>query len=229
MRRLRVIDGCLIVFAIGACGGVQVTPQSTRELADAPSWDGQSCDTIPVAAWSGVAMEGALPSAEAASWHPLLEIRRSGFSISAPASATIDSTPPDLDGHVLHVTRFPGCGEHCWVSVRFLSDSAGEGVDAHVARILRAEAVVDSINNDPRTTVFHFNDYHGPPRPVRVGDRRGIWLYGDCGDCESESLFVAGEHSVAEISYGIGSVPFDSRRGCRLAQVAQTFRWRGGR
>lgn len=134
-----------------------------------------------------------------------------------------------FDG-LLVISRFPNCGDYCWISVRLAADSARGGADAHVARILRAEAIVDSINRDPRTILFQFHDYHGPPLPVGMNSNRGIWLAGDCGDCTSASLFVAGERAIAEIEYSIDSrQPYSPRLACRLGYVAQTFRWRGAR
>jgi hypothetical protein len=111
--------------------------------------------------------------------------------------------------------------------VRLEQDSSGTGIDGRVARLVAAQHVIDSINDDPHTTVFEFDEMVGPPRPFKTATQRGIMLEDSCGDCGAETMLFGRRGQIAVVSLSAGDdEPALPRRMCELAAVGKTFRWR---
>jgi hypothetical protein len=226
-RRLALV----LAAAFGAAACASATRSDGTEPAStvATVMRTDSCDTLPLFAVSRVGDTGAVPPPPPVTPGTLRSVRQflgSDFSIRVPVAASVTARGSERFTSILSFRGFPDCRE-CSIEVRIFPDSSGGGADGHVAELLRWTAVADSINNDPRTTVYQLTDYRGPARPVIVGGNRGIWLNGDCGDCWSESLFFSEGGRIAHVSFTMDAYEPEGRRhACRLARLAETFRWR---
>lgn len=216
-------------FSITACASATRSDGTEPASTVATVMRTDSCDTLPLLAVPRVGDTVAVPPPPPATPGTLRSVRQflgSDFSILVPIAASVTTRGSERSTSILNFRGFPDC-RGCSIEVRIFPDSSRGGTDAHVAEVLRWTTVADSINNNPQTTVYQLTDYRGPARPVVLGDNRGIWLAGDCGDCWSESLFLSDGGKLAEVSFTIdANEPQGRRHVCRLARLVETFRWR---
>lgn len=163
------------------------------------------------------------PTLRTSSWSTGLVREFRGFALFVPDSARVE--PSDSVAGDVRLS-WSGCAS-CGLIVRLEEDSSGAGIDGRVARLMAAQRVIDSINNDPHTTVFEFDELDGPPRPFKTATQRGIMLEDSCGDCGSETMLFGRRGQIAVVSLSADDdEPAGPRRMCELAVVGKTFRWR---
>ena len=163
------------------------------------------------------------PTLRTSSWSTGLVREFRGFALFIPDSARVE--PSDSAAGDVRLS-WSGCAS-CRLSVRLEKDSSGAGIDGRVARLIAAQRVIDSINNDPHTTVFEFDELVGPPRPFKTATQRGTMLEDSCGDCGAETMLFGRRGQIAVVSLSADDdEPALPRRMCELAVVGKTFRWR---
>lgn len=145
-----------------------------------------------------------------------------GFALFVPDSARIKTD--SVTGAVS--LSWQGCAT-CRLSIAVQVDSAGDGIDGRVARLVSAQRVIDSVNHDPHTSVFQFDDIDGPPQPFTAAAGRGFLIEESCGDCAAETLLFGRRGYVAVLGFGTDDdEPQGMRRMCQMAVVGKTFQWR---
>jgi hypothetical protein len=146
------------------------------------------------------------------------------FTVSIPATAR--AIPRDsAEITSIQVDSFPGCAQ-CSLGGHIWPDTVGDGADGHIRRILREEARIDSLNNDPKTGVHEFNNYNPPARRVTGAGDSAIFIRGDCGDCLTESYFFGMPGRIAELNVTIDTGVGERGNACGLRRSALSFRWR---
>lgn len=144
------------------------------------------------------------------------------FSLFIPDNARIVAIDSAIGGVSL---AWPGC-PRCEFSVRIQPDS-GIGVEARIARMVAAQRTIDSINRDPHTVVYEFNDIDGPPQPFTTITGRGYQIHNDCGDCADIDLLFGRPGYIAQVGLGgDDDVPNLSRHLCEMTVIGKTFAWR---
>lgn len=181
-------------------------------------------------------MQAALDSCEAAKWsdqdtmpgghsHPRLtgKVRSyERFAIWLPDAAHVsDDTATRGIG-----LAWPDC-EKCRFSVSVQRDTVHGGLEERIARMVAAQKKIDSINNDPHTTIGEFNDMDSPPQPITTAAGRGYLIDDSCGDCASTTMLFGRSGWLAEINFGSDDdTPEGNRHECEMQAVAKSFVWR---
>ena len=147
-------------------------------------------------------------------------VKRAAFTMVVPSNA-------DVNDEQLLTFNLKECRYQCGISVHLFAGKVGTHLDSYIAAMMRRERLVDSVNNDPRSTARELHDYHGPPLAFHIPAGRGVALDGDCGDCAAASIFLERGPVIAELRLTAD----DREKGaprilCQLATIARTFRWR---
>ena len=185
---------------------------------------------------TGSTVEAALDSCEAAKWsaqdttpaghpHPPLTGRARSyerFSIWIPDSAhvALDSVTRGIG------LAWPDC-EKCRFGVTVQRDTVPGGLEERIARMVASQKKIDSVNNDPHTTIHEFDDIDGPPQPFTTAAGHGYLIDNSCGDCASTTVLFGRRGWIAEIGFGSDDdTPEGNRHECEMRAVAKSFAWR---
>ena len=180
-------------------------------------------------------VEASLDSCEAAKWsaqdptpprHQLLRLTGrvrtyERFSIWVPDSAHVG-----VDSAGAVALTWPEC-EKCRFGVNVQRDTTTGGLEARIAKMIASQKVIDSINNDPRTTIHEFDEIDGPPRPFTTAAGHGYLIDESCGDCAATTVLFGRRGWIAEIGFGSDDdTPEGGRHECEMQSVAKSFAWR---
>lgn len=145
--------------------------------------------------------------------------RFAGFSIFVPKSVRVETSDSTAVSFA-----WPGC-ERCLFRIGIAPDS-GISLEARVAARVAEQARIDSVNHDPRTAAFEFDDMDGPPQSFETRAGRGYEVGESCGDCWSESLLFGHNGRIATIRVSQDDDPIPGgSRVCEMVAVGKTFEW----
>lgn len=218
MNRGRLVASLIVMAVASGCRTTGDAPRTVRSSMMATSVEGalDSCEALK---WSA---QDTMPQGHR---HARLTGRVRSyprFSIWVPDSArvTIDSTTRGVG------LSWPDC-EKCRFGVNVQRDTAMGGLEGRIARMIASQKVIDSINHDPHTTVYEFDEIDGPPQPITTAAGRGYLIDESCGDCAATTVLFGRRGWIAEIGFGSDDdTPEGGRHECEMRAVARSFAWR---
>lgn len=218
MNSGRFVAGLLAVAMASGCRTTGDTQRTLRASATANGVEA-SLDSCEAVKWPSRDTTPPLrPHARLAG-----RVRSYGrFSFWVPDSAhvTIDSTRGGVG------LTWPDC-EKCRFGVSVQRDTTTGGLEGRIAKMIASQKVIDSINNDPHTTIHEFDEIDGPPRPFTTAAGRGYLIDESCGDCAATTILFGRRGWIAEIGFGSDDdTPEGGRHECEMLAVAKSFAWR---